>query len=205
MQKQKNLIKFGQILVWLYGKLIAATVIKTDVSLPNMDGIAKEKPLIIISNHVSHLDPYLLMGSLSWRELRIISPMKVMMAKWYFHSPLMPFAWLMGCFPARPLLKPFKKWSGTAASIRYLKKGYSLGIYPEGKRVFEDKQEPHYGVIKIMQSIESYEAHVLLCHINRNKENGNEYFISIEQDDSVLKFTEPSLVMDRLFSIGHNV
>lgn len=202
---QKILINFGQVFVWLFGKILLKTFIKAKVHKFQINGLTKNKPIIIISNHVSHLDPYLLMGCLSWSQLRIISPMKVMMAKWYFHSPMMPFAWLAGCFPARPLLKPFKKWSGTAASIRYLKKGYSLGIYPEGKRVFEDKQEPHYGVIKIMQSIESYEAHVLLCHINRNKENGNEYFISIEQDDSVLKFTEPSLVMDRLFSIGHNV
>ena len=199
MRISKLYISFSQIFLWLFCKLLVRYILQVDADkTPITPG---ESGKMFISNHVSHYDPFIFVGTLSWTEFRSIRPLRPMLAKGYYYSPLFLIAYPIGCYPTKPILPFLKKFAGTKAAIRYSDNGCSLGIYPEGKRVYSGSVEPKYGVIKILES--SKKLDVYLIHIKKLNARERSYAISIRRDDSVAQLRNPQQIMDRVFSIEH--
>lgn len=152
---------------------------------------------MVISSHVSLFDPSILVGSLSWSEFRHVYPIRALLAKWYYHSPLLPFVYFIGCFPARPLIPAWKMYAGTTAAVKILKSGQSLGIYPEGQRTRGERLPAKFGVVKILQQVP--EQKVYLCKIT--KVSRRRFTMSLERQDRVAGYTEPDKIMDEVYTL----
>jgi len=94
---------------------------------------AVRKPVIIVANHESHLDPQLL-GVVCLNRLGLL-PLRYMAKDRFFRIPLFNLLiWLLGAFPAR-------KKQGIERSLeiplRLLRRGQSVIMFPEGRMVVE--------------------------------------------------------------------
>lgn len=72
---------------------------------------------------------------------------------------LRPFTWAAGCFPSHPGLGAY----GIEKALNDLKDGYTLVIFPEGRRTKDTVTQAKRGIAAILQ--ESPEAHLILAHI----------------------------------------
>ena len=196
IQISRQIIRFGQIFLWLFSKLLVNLFfhVKPDkkVVVPEMT-----KPTIIISNHISLFDASIFVGSLSWQEFRNISPLRAMLAKWYYYSPLFPVTYLIGCYPARPLIPAWKKYSGTSGSVRHLNSGSSVGLYPEGQRTPDKRIKTKYGAVKILKQLD--DPTVYLCRIE--KLGKRKYEVVVDRNDSVAKLDNPDEIMDAVYAL----
>lgn len=190
------IIRTGQVILWFYSKILVSAVLKVEIDKPSLLS-AQPRGALFISSHVSLFDPSILVGSLSWREFKQVYPIRAMLAKWYFHSPILPIAYFIGCFPARPLIKQWKKYSGTSAAIRILQDGQSLGIYPEGQRTPGQRIPAKYGVVKILQHTPNQT--VYLCKMT--KHTWRKYSVVLKQMDDVQSITDPDKIMDEVHSL----
>lgn len=105
------------------GQSIAFGLCRWDVT--GLEHIPSQGPAIIAANHVSYLDPPLL-GSVTPRPIRFVAKREL------FALPLLGrFLRAIGTFPverSRPDLRAVRE------SLRVLKRGELLGIFPEGTR-----------------------------------------------------------------------
>lgn len=119
------------------------------------------KTYLVLSNHQSRLDPFTIYGSLGLRQNIICAPTKFLTAKGVYYS----FLWLwlksMGCYPTknRSLTVP--------ETVNYLKKGYSVCLFPEGRRTIESESTPRDGTRLILDEIRRQHLNivVVLAHI----------------------------------------
>lgn len=85
--------------------------------------VPAEGPAILVCNHVSVLDPLLLIAS----NLRIIS---FIIAREYYEQPVLrPFLDAVGCMPAR---RDGSDRKVIVRALQVLREGRVLGIFPEG-------------------------------------------------------------------------
>ncbi|MCA9349267.1 1-acyl-sn-glycerol-3-phosphate acyltransferase [Candidatus Saccharibacteria bacterium] len=192
----KYLLKISHLSVWVYSKLLLRFYIQLEVD--KRVTISSSRSKLFISNHTSLLDASLFIGSLTWREIWAVSPTRAILAKRYYYSPVLPFAYLIGCFPARPLFPSLKRYAGVAASVRYLNDSQSVGIYPEGKRTPNVRIEARNGIVRILSSVKAV-PEIYLIKVTR--ESKRKFKIVIDRDDSVAKLNDPNKIMDKLFSL----
>jgi len=193
------IVRTGQIFLWLFSKLIVGVFLKVDYDKQaNITTITN--PTFVVSNHVSLFDAAIFVGALSWREFRSISPLKAMLAKWYYHSPLIFGAYLVGCFPSRPLVKRWKKYAGVSGALKNLENGNSLGLYPEGRRRKDERLKAKYGVVKILQK-SGADSTVYLCKITPHKTKSRRFNVIISRDDGVASLNDPDKIMDAIYDL----
>ena len=187
---------FGQIFLWIFSRILVKTVLKTKLDMRTL--IEKsDRPTVFLSNHVALTDASLIVGLLSWREFRAVSPLMAMLAKWYYYSPMWPVVFLIGCFPARPLFMSRKKHAGTGGAVKHLNRGATVGLFPQGKREPNGRGKARYGVVKILQQVEN--PRVYICRI---KETGKRQFsVVIDRNDTVANMTDPEKIMDTIFKL----
>lgn len=190
-----SIIKFGQIFLWLVSKLITKVIFQTKVQKTIIE--KTDRPTIMLSNHVSLFDAFIFVGSLSWSEFRSISPLRAMLAKWYYHSLLFPVVYLIGCYPARPLIPAWKKYSGTSGTVRHANSGGSVGLYPEGARSQHGRIKAKYGVVKILGQLDN--PTVYLCKIERKSTRNFE--VIIDRVDKVSALKDPDKIMDEVYKL----
>ena len=90
---------------------------------------------LIASNHSHEIDPFILISFLPIRTFFRIFPFKFMTANVYYYRWWKPFLWLAGGFPAsQKNRRQSSSKYGVGASRKFLSKGYSVIIFPEGKR-----------------------------------------------------------------------
>lgn len=119
---------------------------------------------IIAANHRHALDPFYITCSFRWRELVHLLPFAIMTAN-KFYDPLwlrVP-AWLGGCFPAYGPAK----LHGVNGAVTLLEKGYTLLMFPEGRRIATGKGVAKPGITRILQSIP--DPRLILAHIEWQK------------------------------------
>jgi 1-acyl-sn-glycerol-3-phosphate acyltransferase len=93
-------------------------------------------PLVVVSNHQSHLDPPLLGVGFPWR-------LNYFARKSLFVSPL--FGWFMASFDAIPVDREKSPLSGMRETLRRLKRGEALLMFPEGSRSWDGEIGPMMG------------------------------------------------------------
>lgn len=86
-------------------------------------------PLIIVSNHASWIDPFLI-GAVFPRDAGVF-PIRYACWYRYFYFPLFtPVVWMFGAFPIR---KGLGLERVLGVPIKILEKGGVVGLFPEGK------------------------------------------------------------------------
>lgn len=110
--------------------------------------IEKDSNYLIISNHVSHWDAFLIVAQFSFKEINHIIPLRTITAnRFLYWNPAGPILRLLGCYPSRPKKG---RLHGLKASIQYANDGSSLLFFPQGgiqgKR---GRDKPHTGAAVI--------------------------------------------------------
>lgn len=115
---------------------------------------------IIAANHRSGLDPFAIVSSLRVRDFFALAPFSFMTAN-RFMRPLWlrPIAWAAGCFPAHPGLGAH----GIDKAVSDLNAGYTLVIFPEGRRTKDPSVKAKRGLASIREQVPG--ARLILTHI----------------------------------------
>lgn len=153
--------------VHYYTRIIVQIIIFTFTKLFILRGVSAAPRVtftpgshIIAANHRSGLDPFVIVSSLRFRDFFRLAPFSFMTAN-AFMRPLWlrPLAWAAGCFPAHPGLGAY----GIDKAISSLADGYTLVIFPEGKRTKSAPLQAKRGIEVILQR--SPQTRLIMAHI----------------------------------------
>ena len=120
-------------LVWIVHRLIWVTfqpIVSTfvgQVILNRKKMLETKTPLIFVSNHESHFDPFLISGTTPlWGG---IMPIRFFTRDIFFEQPIFRrVLWLLGAFPGNI---GFGTEKAIQRPLAFLRAGYSVGIFPE--------------------------------------------------------------------------
>lgn len=124
--------------------------VKSKHSSETFENIRKGRSLIMIANHASRLDPFVILSSFTFRTFYKLLPIRFMIASNYMNTPLQKlFLIPLGCFPHKT---SDESYSSIEKSIEFLERGERVFIFPEGKRVkARENTEPKRGIGVIAQ------------------------------------------------------
>lgn len=117
---------------------------------------------LFASNHQSILDPFAIFWGLPLKQILAVSPTRFLTAKTVYRTPLMPLLRAMGCYPTRGSRQEIIE-----ESAGYMRDGYSVCFFPEGKRTTQADSEPRPGVSDMIKraSSEFDDIKMILIHI----------------------------------------
>ncbi|MBX4190773.1 1-acyl-sn-glycerol-3-phosphate acyltransferase [Candidatus Saccharibacteria bacterium] len=119
-------------------------------------------PVVIAANHASGFDPFVLGCFLPVKTFLRVFPFSFMTANIFYHRLWKPLAWLAGCYPAKQASERNPKHSyGVGYSIKSFYEGFSVMMFPEGKRT----KSPHEAKPGVSWILNETKASLLLCHI----------------------------------------
>ena len=106
------------------------------------------RPFILVANHPSMIDPFLLclLPFFMWNR---IAPIHFMTAETRYHAWYRPLIKLLGAYPV-----PQRGWTMEqffSSSIEKLKAGDSLMLFPEGKMVRQGRERARPGIAYLMR------------------------------------------------------
>lgn len=117
---------------------------------------------LFVANHQSQLDPFSVFAALPFRSNINAAPVRFLTAKTVYYTPLLPLLKSFGCYPTRGHREQI-----IAESVGYLRDGYNVFIFPEGKRTTEKDSEPRRGVSDLIRSAtEQMDVTMVLVHID---------------------------------------
>lgn len=150
---------------------------------------------LVAANHRAGLDPFAILASVRFRDFFRLAPFSFMTAN-VFMQPLWvrPLTWLTGCFPAYPGLGPY----GIEKAIDDLHHGYTVMIFPEGKRANGTPPEAKRGVSEILNGVP--EAHLILAHIEWNSPLSVRSIRLAHLKDEAIPST-PAAIMDAIYKL----
>lgn len=156
---------------------------------------------LIVANHKKILDAFTI-TALPLRILLRLMPMAFILHNAFYDSPIRPFAWAAGCFPAKNP-KGKHRLYGVDASLAFLNTGYSMLIFPEGTRVRAERGQARPGVIRIHQAMP--DVPFILCRISypnglKNWLSGRWRTVSYKLVEKPA-YSDPERVMDDIFSL----
>jgi hypothetical protein len=191
-----------QLLILLFAKLALQPFTLADTAAVKPNSIQKGGYLIV-ANHRRAIDPFVACGSLPFRTILKILPIGFMTHNVFYDSPLRPFLWLAGCYPAKNP-KGNHAVFGITASTHLLQQRYSICIFPEGTRVrHKPRGKAHWGVIKVHQ--EAPQIPFILAHIEYNPglkawlrgRRRMAHYKLVEKPN----FNNPEVIMDEIFAL----
>jgi len=116
---------------------------------------------LVLSNHQSRLDPFILYGSLGLQQNIACAPTKFLTAKSIYYGPL--YLWLvsMGCYPTK------NRRITVPETVDHLSRGYSVCLFPEGRRTLRSESNPKDGTRLILDEIKrkNLDITIVLVHI----------------------------------------
>lgn len=188
---KKLLISLAQILIWITFHLIYFGRVKvfSDKKMP----VGK---ILLASNHAHELDPFIIGAFIPPKILLKTFPYKFMVANVYYYRWWKPFAWLVGSFPASKKHEGQNKETyGVGASRKFLGRGYSVFIFPEGKRT-SDKITARSGIRYIL---EDSDTELLLSRIVWNKKKITIHY-ELNKEDSIR--SDPQKIIEEIYSLS---
>ena len=127
-----------------------------------------DKPLVIVSNHISNWDPFLILSSLGerlyfnnilWRFPAYHGHFKIIHKKIFYK--------IVGAFPIK---REESLEKSMETSIEMIKKGNSMLFFPEGKRVImHEKAKIGRGIEYLLKQTSFYILPVNVSYLNRGK------------------------------------
>ena len=119
-----------------------------------------DKTYVVVSNHQSQLDAFVLLASFSPTVFNRLEPFRAMTTNRFLARGPMKYAALkMGCYPAKPHLSlP----SGVGYASELIKRGQTVYICPEGKINRGDGQSarPGVAILAKLPNVEIIPAHI---------------------------------------------
>ena len=162
LPKEKHILhitqKFSHFLISMLLKTFFTCKVN---SLDNYKRKSYDRPLVVVANHVSLFDSFILVSSLSVFFFFRVGLWKAPAYHTFFKSFLFKIFLLgLGAFPIKREEKLEKSLQGT---LDALDKGYNLIFFPEGKRVIHgEKAKPGRGIGYLLKEKKVY---VLPVHI----------------------------------------
>lgn len=150
---------------------------------------------IIAANHRSGLDPFVIVSSLRMRDFFRLAPFSFMTANRFMRPVwLRPFAWAAGCFPAHPGLGAY----GIEKAVEDIHRGYTLVIFPEGRRTQDASTKAKRGLTSICEQVP--DARLILTHIEwRQRMSIGSITMSYPPSNTAPKTSHE--VMDTIYSL----
>jgi 1-acyl-sn-glycerol-3-phosphate acyltransferase len=158
----------------------------------------KDKVYLFIANHQSRIDPFVAFASLSFAEDSILKPARFLTASGLYYSFLRPLLKLLGCYPTRR-----KNWDSVSQSAEFLRRGYNVMIFPEGRRTLRSESDPRPGVERILASAPAFTIPVLI-HIEWEKRGGTSKHAVVHMRESSmgeLLSLPASEIMDLVYKV----
>jgi 1-acyl-sn-glycerol-3-phosphate acyltransferase len=156
---QKCLVVITQLFILATVRLIYFTRVKVR---PNIKS-ELTNPVVIASNHFNEMDPFIIACFLPIKTILKVFPYAFMTANVYYYRWWKPLAFLAGCYPAKARTPDDKEENfGVGRSLKLLRKGYSVVMFPEGKRT-RGRLDAKPGISKIMSG---FEGKLLLCRVS---------------------------------------
>lgn len=179
-------------------QMLSIAVLKLFVFRPRLTSpeplhIEAKERYIVASNHRHAIDPFYVSCSFRWRDLIHLLPFAIMTANkfydpWWIRIP----AWLGGCFPAHGP-KPIH---GVVGALKLLRRGHTVLIFPEGKRIRSGKGEAKSGVSQILNACPS--ANLLIAHIEWKKPPRH---ASIGYTHKIHDLDNPNAILNSIYEI----
>jgi 1-acyl-sn-glycerol-3-phosphate acyltransferase len=156
-------------------------------------------PVIIASNHANEMDPFIIACFLPLRTIFKLFPYVFMTANVYYYKWWKPIAFLAGCYPSKPRSETENKSRyGVGRSVKALQEGYSVVMFPEGKRTRE-RLEAKPGISLIL---EDQEAPLLLCRINWSGGKGlKRIHLTVEGASANVDIKNPDSIMKAVYKL----
>lgn len=195
---KKLCIRIFQLFILLVIRLVFFGRVKTVISQADAQ---ISGPIVIAANHANELDPFIIACFLPLRTIFKVFPYKFMTANIYYYRWWKPLAFLAGCYPAKPKDENARSDSyGVGQSIAGLQEGYSIVMFPEGKRTAQ-RIEAKPGISRIL---EGSDARLLLCRIVWGLVNHPRLIsLSLKAADTSLEATDPDAIMDTIYSLSY--
>jgi 1-acyl-sn-glycerol-3-phosphate acyltransferase len=154
-------------LVWQIVRLYAGFWCRVRRSGPCR--VPRSGPVIVAANHTSGVDPLVILGTCTHRVVSFI------VARQYYEAPVA--GWFMRLARCIPVDRANPGRSFLANSLRFLKEGGCLGIFPQGTYVSPEEPEPEaksgVGTLALRTG-----ATVIPCHI-RGTRYAHSPFVSL--------------------------
>jgi 1-acyl-sn-glycerol-3-phosphate acyltransferase len=118
---------FSRLLIWTF------LIVRYRIEYEGRENIPSEGAFLMVSNHQSHFDPPVV-GTGVPRQMSFLA------RKTLFRSA--PFRWLIRSYDAIPLNQEGLGVDGIKQTLRRLKEGKGILIFPEGSRTFDGTIQP---------------------------------------------------------------
>lgn len=194
----KFVISKFQVLAVVLFRLITTPFIKRSSETRLNLQLLKGQPVVFAANHTYRLDPPAIFSTLSNRDLISCSKMKFMTGKKIYYS-MLPILYLTGCYPTK-----WAKHAGVKGSIYYLKQGYKVFIFPEGRlNPGRKKNIAHNGISRILSGLES--PRLILVRAKWTK--GDSLFCRyslhtiFSEVDANIDIDDPKQIMDAIYAL----
>jgi 1-acyl-sn-glycerol-3-phosphate acyltransferase len=157
-----------------------------------LESLPTDSGFIVVGNHRSYLDPVFVMAALRPRPIRYIAKEEFL----DFNPIIRRLAAWIGVFPVK---RNSADMSAIKRSVRMLKRGELMGIFPEGTRVRSDDQEVKYheGVALIAQLAKAPVVPIRLWNADKIWPKGARFF---RFPRITLRFGEPMSIDDERFA-----
>lgn len=158
----KTIIYCSELLMTTIVKLWLQSIRRIHLTHPLSASLHSEKNYIYVSNHSSYLDPLVMWSVLDIQQRLNGAPTKVMTAPHVFYSLMRPFIWCLGAFPAKSQPGSVSH-AGVEGALHFMRAGYNVCIFPEGRRSTEQHHHAFQGVSRILAG--SDDCDMILIHI----------------------------------------
>jgi 1-acyl-sn-glycerol-3-phosphate acyltransferase len=182
------LYKLGKVLFSIYFFIFNKVIVHGCENIPNTGGF------VLCSNHIHWLDP-LLMGAYIKRNINFMAKAELFKSKF--------FAIILNGINAFPVKRGSPDISAIKTSLKIIKNGHVLGIFPEGTRSKDGNLKPaEPGVALIALKAQ---APVIPMRIKGNYRPGGKLLISIGKPIEFGEQNSKKLSMDEMIRISQNI
>lgn len=171
------------------------------VDFGNLPKLDRKTRYVIIGNHQSLLDPFAIFTTLSISRRAELLPLKFMTNPSIYHRWfLKPFAFALGCYPAH--IKQYNYHTyGVEGTIKLLKYGYNICIFPEGTRTTQANSNPKSGIVRILHDFP--DAKLILAHLEwESLERGKKHLkINFAFASEKLQASDAKTIMEAIYAL----
>jgi 1-acyl-sn-glycerol-3-phosphate acyltransferase len=176
----------------LTGKLIITKHLDANVDI--------RKRYVYISNHASYLDPIVMWSVMSLQQRLNGAPTKVMTSPGVYFSSLRPLIWLLGAFPAKK--RDHQKLpAGVEGALHYIRSGYNICIFPEGKRAHPSEKRAFNGVSRILAESDDCEMILIRIIWYRGKWWQRNIELRASPAPATLDRHDPMAIMEHIYNL----
>lgn len=164
---KRTFLIIPQFIAYLLFKGASSLLLPKRVRLPDSSlHLDKDRHYVIAANHQSGLDPFVICTSLPLRHFLKLFPFRFITHRIFFERWwLKPWLHLIGCYPTKA---DGDGKSSIETSIEFVRKGYTIFIFPEGRRTLPHQTPAKTGIGLIA---EAGEADILPVHIDWQKKS----------------------------------